>query len=342
MILRREDYSLSDEQQGLRRAVTDLLKKNSTSEVVRAAEPGGFDKSLWQQVTDMRLVAMAVPETAGGDGATMVDMVIVAEALGRHAAPVAVIESVVAARALAGLDNAAAKAALAHILDGAVSTYALAPADSPQLVPAASVAAVFVGSRSGELVIDTSGPVEQVVNMGSAPLGRWVGDKAIVIADGPTADQRDRAAQTEWRLLAAAMLVGLGQSALDQAAEYAKDRIAFGVPIGSFQAIAHPLADVSTLLTSARRLTQRAAWFYDNEPDELETQAEFAYLGACQAALKAGEVAIHTEGGVGFTLESDQQIYYRRARTWASLTGGRRAEMARLADRLYGRVGGRS
>jgi len=341
MTLRREDFSLSDEQKGLRRALDELLAKHSTSEVVRAAEPTGFDPTLWRHVTEMRLVAMAVPEAAGGDGAGIVDMAIVAESLGRRAAPVPVIESVVAGRALAGIDSDAARDALAQLLSGAVGTYALGPVGPTQLVPAAAVASVVVGRQADAVVVDTSGPFRHVINMGSAPLGEWTGDAAVTIVAGDDAAAIDHAAQTEWRILAAATMVGLGQSALDQAVQYAKDRSAFGVPIGSFQAVAHPLADVATLLATARRLTHRAAWFHDNEPEAIETQATFAYLAACQAALRAGEVGIHTEGGVGFTLESDQQVYYRRARTWASLTGGRRAETARLAAGLYGPVGGR-
>jgi alkylation response protein AidB-like acyl-CoA dehydrogenase len=120
------------------------------------------------------------------------------------------------------------------------------------------------------------------------------------------------------------------------AAQYAKDRIAFGVPIGTFQAIAHPLADVLMALVCARRLTHRAAWFLDFEPSEVRARVSMAYYSAAEAAERAGSVGIHTQGGFGFTLESDEQLLYRRAKGWPLVAGGRRAELQLIADRLLG------
>ena len=76
-------------------------------------------------------------------------------------------------------------------------------------------------------------------------------------------------AADEWRILTAAALVGLGDAALRLGVQYAKDRHAFGAPIGSFQAIAHPLVDAATGIEGARRLVHRAAWFADHEPEAI-------------------------------------------------------------------------
>src|SRR5262245_5000303 len=95
------DLRLSDEQQQLVDAFTGLYAKHATPERVRAAEPLGFDTALWDQVQSLGAVAMAVPEAAGGWGASPLDLALVAEQQGRFVAPAPVIETQVAARLLA-------------------------------------------------------------------------------------------------------------------------------------------------------------------------------------------------------------------------------------------------
>src|SRR5881409_1588499 len=101
--LRRLDYSLTDDHTDLQTAYRQLFKSHSTIETVRSAEATGFDKSLWERLCAMGATTMAVPESAGGDGATLVDLTLVAEELGRSLAPVPWIDHVCAARLLAGL-----------------------------------------------------------------------------------------------------------------------------------------------------------------------------------------------------------------------------------------------
>jgi alkylation response protein AidB-like acyl-CoA dehydrogenase len=126
---------------------------------------------------------------------------------------------------------------------------------------------------------------------------------------------------------------------LDLAVQYAKDRMAFGVPIGTFQAIAHPLADVASAVEGARHLVWKAAWLADHEPERAPVEMEMAYLHACRTADRATKVGIHTQGGFGFTLESDMQLYFRRAKSAALLAGDPRARLAAIADLLYGPAG---
>ena len=137
---------------------------------------------------------------------------------------------------------------------------------------------------------------------------------------------------TEWQVLNAAALVGLGQTAVDIGVRYAKERTAFGSQIGSFQAIAHPLVDAAAAVEGARRLMWRAAWFADNEPAALGILAIGALMSAATAAEKAGAVAIHTQGGFGVTMESDAQLYYRRAKSWALTAADRHALLRDAAD----------
>src|ERR1700689_3758636 len=101
--LRRLDYSLTEDHQALQAAYRDFFKTHCSIETVRAAEESGFDKSLWERLCGMGATTMALPESVGGDGATLVDLTLVAEEIGRSLAPVPWIDHVCAARLLARL-----------------------------------------------------------------------------------------------------------------------------------------------------------------------------------------------------------------------------------------------
>jgi len=340
-ILRRNDYSLSEEQEALRDAFRLFFEKHCSSELVRESEPVGFDAALWAQIVDLRPVAMGVPLDHDGDGAGLVELALVAEEAGRRMAPIPLIEGMVAARLLAKLADhgvAAAVGLLASVLEGSIITLAVgggAGRPGRQLVPNGAIARTVIGLHGDRLVLATSDtPPPHVENLACAPLAWWDLADGDTLLSGPTALELFAAAQDEWRLLTAAALVGVGQTALDLAAQYAQDRFAFGVPIGSFQAMAHPLADVLMGVECARRLTWKAAWFLDFEPEHMRALVGMAYYSAAEAAERAGSVGIHTQGGFGFTLESDEQLLYRRAKGWPLVAGDRRAELQRIADRV--------
>ena len=337
-VLRRSDYSLSDEQQALRDAFRLFFEKHCSSERVREAEPLGWDAALWSQIGDLRPVAMGVPVERGGDGAGLVELALVAEEFGRRAAPLPLVEAMVAARLLAALEaqQESATAARERLLEGAVVSVAVgsdADRTGRRLVPGGAVAGSVLGLHGERLVMASAEvPPPHVPNLASAPLAWWDLADGATLATGEPALMFFARAQQEWRVLTAAALVGIGQTALDLAAEYAKERVAFGVPIGSFQSVAHPLADVLIGIESARRLTHKAAWFLDHEADHVGPLASMAFVHAAEAAERAGTVGVHTQGGFGFTLESDEQLFYRRAKGWALIGGDRRAELQQIAE----------
>src|SRR3979411_657801 len=101
--LRRIDYSLSDDQVDLTAVYSKFFKSQCSIETVRAAEPTGFDKSLWERLCATRATTRGLPQSAGGDGATLVDLTLLAEEVGRSLAPVPWIDHVCATRLLARL-----------------------------------------------------------------------------------------------------------------------------------------------------------------------------------------------------------------------------------------------
>lgn len=119
-------------------------------------------------------------------------------------------------------------------------------------------------------------------------------------------------------------------------AEYAKQRHAFGAPIGTFQAVSHPLADSATAADGARLLALKAACAFADEPDRVSELAAMAFAFAYETARDATHRSLHIHGGYGFGMEGDIQLYYRRCRGWAMAFGDSAVALDRVADARYG------
>ena len=152
--LRRQDYSLSDDHVALQDAYKQFFKTHCSIETVRAAEPSGFDKNLWERLCAMGATTMALPESCGGDGATLVDLTLVAEEVGRSLAPVPWTDHVCAARLLGRLG--ALDADTAGLADGEELAGLEPRIDSPpgiRLIPAGSIAGHIVVRDGDEAIV---------------------------------------------------------------------------------------------------------------------------------------------------------------------------------------------
>jgi alkylation response protein AidB-like acyl-CoA dehydrogenase len=327
------DLALSDVQQELVASFANLLAKASPPEQVRAAEPGGFDPELWRKLLDTGAVEMAVPESAGGWGASLLDLALVAEQVGRAAAPAPVIEAQVAARLLAATGGAPDGPGLVSLavrpLVGGVA--ALAPAG------AVCDALVVLDGEELRLVTVDDAARRPIANLASAPLADVTVEGGTVLATGAEAVERFEAAIDEWLVLTAAAVVGGGSAALDLGCAYAVERWAFGSPIGAFQAIAHPFADDATNLDGARLLVHKAAWSLDGGRARGRELAAMAFAFATTSAAKATYDSLHAHGGYGFMLEYDVQLHHRRVRGWPRVWGDADAAYRRAATARYGR-----
>ncbi|BBY16907.1 acyl-CoA dehydrogenase family protein [Mycolicibacterium litorale] len=321
--LRRLDYSLSEDHVDLQTAYRQFFKTHCPIETVRAAEASGFDKSLWERLCAMGATTMALPESAGGDGATLVDLTLVAEEIGRSLAPVPWIEHVVAARLLA---------ALGGLDSGIVGGEQIAALDL-RLDAAPGVRLIAGGSIADHLLVREEDKVvrlgfgtrpARVDNIGKLPMA-WVdpaaADSRTVLGAGAEAAAAYDRALTEWRLLTAAALVGLVEETMTIAAEFAKTRYTLGVPISTLQGISHPLANIAIVVQGGRNLVRRAAWFLDNEPEERPELAPSAFVFMAEEAAKAATMAVHVQGGLGVSAEAAATAYLVRARGWP-LAGG--------------------
>jgi alkylation response protein AidB-like acyl-CoA dehydrogenase len=344
--LRRLDYSLSEDHLAIQEAYKQFFKTHCPIETVRAAQESGFDKSLWERLCAMGATTMALPESAGGDGATLVDLTLVAEEIGRSLAPVPWIDHVCASRLLSRLGA----------VDSDLVTGKLLAAFDPQhesvsgtrLIPTGSIADRILlrgGSpESPDIVALTFGtrPVK-VDNIGKLPMA-WVdpttADSSTVVASGPEALAEYQRALDEWRVLSAAALVGLVEETMTIAAEFAKNRYTLGVPISTLQAISHPLANIAITVAGGRNLTRRAAWFLDNEPDERPELAPSAFVFMAEEASKAATMAVQVQGGLGVSAEAAATAYLVRARGWALAGGDPGASAKYIAEIVAARESG--
>ena len=336
------DLALTDEQQALVESFASLLARSSAPEQVREAEPGGFDPKLWQALVDTGVVPMGVPEAAGGWGASLLDLALVAEQVGRAAAPAPVIETQVAARLLARLGEPAATALDAALAGTEIVTLAVRPprAGTAGLVPAGAVCDAAVVPDGERLLLVRAGDARQpVANLATAPLADLPIGAAVELASGPAAVDAFEVAIDEWVVLTAAAIVGSATTAHLIGCAYAAERVAFGKPIGAFQGIAHPLADDATALDGARLLVHKAAWELDRGGPRGRELAAMAFAFASTATERATYNALHVHGGYGFMLEYDVQLHYRRVRGWARVWGDAEAATRRAADARYAAAG---
>jgi alkylation response protein AidB-like acyl-CoA dehydrogenase len=335
------DLALGDEQRELVASFANLLSRASSPDAVRAAEPSGFDPALWRTLLETGVLTMAVPESRGGWGASLLDLALVAEEVGRALAPAPVVETQVAARLLAAAGSDPASEALAAALGGErLVTMALHPprAGVAELVPAGAVCdALLVPGAGGMLLVRTPPAARRpVANLGSAPLADVDIGTGVELATGDAAEALFEAALDEWLVLTAAALVGMATAAHEAACAYAAERRAFGALIGSYQGVAHPLADDATALDGARLVVREAAWALDTGHGRGRELASMAFAFTSETAERATYDAIHVHGGYGFMLEHDVQLHYRRARGWARVWGGAEAGYRRAAVARYG------
>ena len=317
----------SEDRQALRDAFGAFFTKESPPERVRAAEPLGFDADLWTKVC-----GLGVPEMGLGGQASLADLAVVAAEYGAHLAPVPLVEAVVATRLLERLGACDPELASGDV----VVTVAVRPSERgvARLVPAGAVAGLLVALDGDELVVareQVAGSSAAPDNLGRAPFAdRALGAERVVLVRGDAARALHADALDEWRVLTAAALTGAARRALDLAVGYAKTREQFGVPIGSFQAIQHLLADVATAVDGAELLVRRAA----SADDRRAVLAAMAFRFASEAAREAAATAVHVHGGYGFMEEYDVQLFFRRVSAWALALGDPAVELARLADLL--------
>ena len=320
----------TEEQTLLRDTLAKLLSQHSTPQRVRAAEAaGGFDAALWDELVALGLPALRVPESADGAGLGLLDAAILAEEAGRHLCSAPLVEAMVAHRLLAEFGRTARLPTLA-LFDAA---------ERPsQLVPGGAIADAVL-CLDGDAVRLVKGGGATPANLGSQPIARLeLKGQGEVLAQGANARTSMLAAIEEWKLLSAAMLVGMSAKALENAAAYAGERMQFGKKIGSFQGVSHPIANSAADIDAARLLVWRTIWAIARGRAEAGANIAQSWWFTGRAADRAVTRALRTFGGYGLSLEYDAQLYFRRAKALALMAGDPELELQRAGDRLWAKA----
>jgi alkylation response protein AidB-like acyl-CoA dehydrogenase len=327
------DLKPTAEQQQLIEAFAELYADLATPAVVQSAEPAGHSAELWARLLATGIVEMALPEDRGGYGASLLDLALVAEQHGRYVAPAPVVEAQVAARLIARLTGADARA---DVLAGRrLATIALRPAKNgrAELVPAAAIADVAVVLVDDAVrLVDLEGRATPVANLGCLPLADVSDVRGEELARGSAAVEAFATAIDEWRVLTASALSGLAARALEIGVDYVKERKAFDRPLGAFQAVAHRLADRVTEVDGAQLLAREAAWASEEDPSRFAELAAMALGFAAETARDTSYFALHFHGGYGFMLEYPIQMYYRRARSWGAVLESPQSSYQRVTE----------
>jgi alkylation response protein AidB-like acyl-CoA dehydrogenase len=333
------NLALSEEQELLRETFADLFASESSPERVRRAEESGFDAELWRRLAETGAFGIRVPEEHGGSGVGLLEATIVLHEAGRRLATGPIAESVVACRLLAELGDPARLLAAALSGERVLSLVLHPLDDGPDLLVAGGSHAAAAVARRGDAVVLLGRPTDarEVRNLGAPGLAEWPtnGRDDVPLAAGGRAIAAFEAALEEWKLLTSSYVTGLAREALRVAAGYATERIQFDRPIGTFQAVAHPLADAVTDVEAARLLVHEALWAIARGRPEAAALVSIAFAWAAPAATRAVRRGLHTHGGYGLSLEYDAQLYYRRAKAIPLLAGDPRDELQRVADRLW-------
>jgi alkylation response protein AidB-like acyl-CoA dehydrogenase len=363
-------FAFTDEQRELAATLRRFLQdKSGSSEVRRLMRTeAGYDPQTWSQLAgQLGLPGLVIPEKHGGSGAGPVELAIACEEMGRAllCAPFFATAVLAAAALLNSGDQAAQDEFLPGIADGStIATLAVCEDDGAWNAEGVTTRArrsgdgylldgrksfVIDGHTAGLLLVvaqadggpslfavrgDAGGlerrPLETLdLTRKQAALTLDAAPARLIGAEGSAAG----VVAATLRLAAVALAaeqVGGAQRCLDMSVEYAKIRMQFGRPIGSFQAIKHMCADMLLEVESARSAAYYAAWAAQDGSDELRLAASLAKACCSEAYFRVAADNIQVHGGIGFTWEHDAHLYYRRAKS-AELMLGTPAEHREIA-----------
>ncbi|HEY6648564.1 MAG TPA: acyl-CoA dehydrogenase family protein [Mycobacterium sp.] len=313
---------MSEERELLRETVAALVDKHASAAAVRdaMASERGYDESLWKLLCEqVGAAALVVPEEMGGAGGELADAAVVLEELGKALVPTPLLGTTLAELALLAADEPDSET-IERLAEGtSIGTVVF----DPGYVVNGDVADVVIaadGQRVSRWATFTSHRVDTM------DLTRRLGrveptDTKDIGADPGLADTA--------AILLAAEQIGAAAKCLELTVAYTKDRVQFGRPIGSFQALKHRMADLYVAVQSARAVVNDAI----AEPSA--TSAALARVAASEAFSKVAAEAVQMHGGIAITWEHDIQLYFKRAHGSAQLLGPPREHLRRLESEVF-------
>jgi alkylation response protein AidB-like acyl-CoA dehydrogenase len=312
---------MTEERQLLRETVAALVDKHASPAAVRTAMESerGYDESLWRLLCEqVGAAALVVPEEFGGAGGELADAAVVLEELGKALVPTPLLGTTLAEIALLSAEETDGDA-LAGLAEG--SAIGAVVFDSDYVVNG-DIADIVIGADGERLTRWTDVTAHAATTMDlTRRLARVDAEQTSDLGADP--GLADAAA-----LLLAAEQIGAATRCLELTVEYTKDRVQFGRPVGSFQALKHRMADLYVAVQSARAVVDLSI----AEPSP--TAAALARVTASEALSKVAAEAVQMHGGIAITWEHDVQLYFKRAHGSAQLLGPPREHLRRLESEV--------
>lgn len=331
-------FALSEEHRAFSASMHDLLAGAATPTIIRSWADGKHEAgiALWRQLAELGVTALVVPERHGGVGADAVDLAVAFDALGYHAVPGPLVESVAVLPML--LSGPLAERWLPMLASGdAVGTVAVAP-HAPLLLDA-DVADLRVALVDGTL--------SEVAAPATVPLASIDRTRRLCPAQPSGAPHCDVAPETAAAALdygafaVATQLLGAGRRLLDTSVAHAQQRAQYGRPIGEYQAVKHLLADAATGLELARPLVHGAAVALSRAESTARRDVSAAKVAAADAAYRTARTALQVHGAIGYTAEHDLGLWLTKVRALQSAWGTQATHRKRVLDALLATRDGR-
>jgi alkylation response protein AidB-like acyl-CoA dehydrogenase len=324
---------MTTERKQLRETVAALAAKHAPPAAVREAMESarGYDDSLWRLLCEqVGAAALVVPEESGGAGGNLGDAAVVLEELGRGLVPTPLLGTTLAELALLAADDPDADA-LQSLADGrAIGAMVF----DPDYVINGDIADVVIAADGqaspGNLTRWTRFSAEPVATMDpTRRLARVTPRSTTPIGTDPGI--ADIAA-----ILLAAEQIGAATRCLELTVKYTKERVQFGRPIGSFQALKHRMADLYVAVQAASAVVYDAVEQAEQRPSaSYMPSASLARLAATEAFSAVAAEGIQLHGGIAITWEHDMQLYFKRAHGSSHLLGPTRAHLRRLESEVF-------
>jgi alkylation response protein AidB-like acyl-CoA dehydrogenase len=314
---------MTEERQMLRETVAALVTKHASPAAVREAMESdrGYDESLWRLLCEqVGAAALVIPEELGGAGGELADAATVLQELGRALVPSPLLGTTLAELALLAAPEPDAET-LAALAEGA-SIGALVL--DPDYVVNGDIADVVLAATAA--TDDTAGQLTRWTRFSAQPVATMDPTRRLarVQPEETQAVGADPGLANVAAILLAAEQIGAAERCLELTVEYAKSRVQFGRPIGSFQALKHRMADLYVAVAAARAVVNEAC------AEPTRTNAATARLAASEALSIVAAEGIQLHGGIAITWEHDMHLYFKRAHASAQLLGSPRELLRRL------------
>jgi len=334
------DFTFTEDQLLFQESVRDFLVKEVTPERIRKSweNDSGRDAQLWEQLAELGLTGMTVPEAHGGLGMNELDFVLLAQECGYVALPEPLVHTaLVAVPALQYLGGELAATWLPRIAAGEAKV--VVGLLQNQVVEDAHIADLLLLQKEGEFFAVTSENVSLTHNESVDPSRKLftieiTGDAELVV-EGVQAADLAKLVLDRGALGSAAQALGLAQRMIDLSVVYTAERQQFGKAIGSFQAVKHHMANVAVRLEYAKAPVHRAAYALAHGQEVASHAVSHAKLVACEAANLAAKNSVQVHGAMGYTWEVDLHIFMKKAWALANTWGDAGFHKQRIGSRIF-------